>query len=188
MRQSLTNTILSKNLITDKHSLHSYTDYFYEQEFSKYRDQPVQIIEIGCDQGGSLLLWAEWFSQAKILGVDLQLRGNCEQDCARYPNIQIALGNAYDMHSLQYFPDADIIIDDGSHRPEHQVWTVKHLSTKVKPGGIFVIEDVVEDLVIEQLKAATPFHLREYIDVVDLRNIKGRHDDLMFVIRVPAKQ
>ena len=187
MRLTLTETILSKNLVTDKHSLHSYTDHFYETAFAEYRDKPVQIVEIGFDQGGSLVLWAEWFSQATILGVDLEIRGNCEIDCARYPGIQLALGNAYDIYSLHYFPDADIIIDDGSHHPDHQVWAVKHLATKVKPGGIFVIEDVLEDSTIESLKAATPFHLRDYIEIVDLRMIKGREDDLMFVIRVPAR-
>jgi FkbM family methyltransferase len=182
---SLAEIITTKNLITDKNSFHSYCDYFYENEFARYRDKPIQLVEIGFDQGGSLILWAEWFKQAKILGIDLQLRGNCEQDCARYPEIQLALGNAYDLYSLHHFPSADIIIDDGSHHPDHQVWAVKHLSTRVKPGGIFVIEDVLEDSTIELLKAATPFHLKDYIEVIDLRSVKGRIDDLMFVIRVP---
>ena len=185
MRQTLTEIILQKKLVTDKHSLHSYTDHFYETVLAPYRDQPVQIIEIGFDQGGSLMLWAEWFSNAQILGVDLQFRGNCQSDCARYPNIQISLGNAYDMMSLPYYPQADIIIDDGSHAQEHQVWAVKNLTHKVKPGGIFIIEDVASMEIMEALKAATPFHLREYIEVVDLRSIKNRSDDLMFVIRIP---
>jgi FkbM family methyltransferase len=185
MRPTLTEIILQKKLVTDKHSLHSYTDHFYETVLSPYRDKPVQIVEIGFDQGGSLMLWAEWFSNAQILGVDLQFRGNCEADCARYPNIQISLGNAYDMLSLPYYPMADIIIDDGSHAQEHQVWAVKNLTHKVKPGGIFIIEDVSSMEIMEALKAATPFHLRESIEVVDLRSIKNRSDDLMFVIRIP---
>jgi FkbM family methyltransferase len=187
MKPTLTEIILSKNLVTDKHSLHSYTDYFYEQEFAKYREKPVQIVEIGFDQGGSLVLWAEYFSQARILGIDLQLRGNCEQDCAQYPGIQLALGNAYDHYSLQYFPSADIIIDDGPHSPESQIWAVKNLSHRIKPGGILVIEDVADPATLDQLKNATPFHLKEYVEYIDLRNIKGRQDDIMFVIRIPEK-
>ena len=187
MQPTLTEIILSKNLITDKHSLHSYTDHFYEREFAKYRDQPVQIIEIGIDQGGSLVLWAEYFQRAKILGVDLQLRGNCEQDCARYPGIQLALGNAYDHYSLQYFPPADIIIDDGPHNIESQIWTVKNLSHRVKPGGMLIIEDVIDISMLDQLREATPFHLRDYVEFIDLRSVKGRSDDIMFVIRIPGQ-
>jgi FkbM family methyltransferase len=187
MRPTLTEIILQKTLVTDKHSLHAYTDNFYEIVLAPYRDQPVQIVEIGFDQGGSLMLWAEWFSQAKILGIDLQFRGNCQQDCARYPNIQISLGNAYDMMSLPYYPRADIVIDDGSHDPDHQVWCVKNLTHKINPGGILIIEDVVSLEVAEKLREATPFHLREYVEIVDLRHIKQRLDDILFVIRIPAK-
>jgi len=185
MKPTLHDIITAKNLITDKHSLHSYTDHFYEKELAKYRDNPVQIVEIGIDQGGSLLLWAEYFSNAAILGVDLLLRGNCEQDCAQYSNIQLSIGNAYDIHSLQYFPPTDIFIDDGPHSLESQVWAVKHLSHRVKSGGLFVIEDVADPAWLDQLKNATPYHLRDYVEFIDLRHVKGREDDIMFVIRIP---
>jgi len=185
MRPSLTEIILQKKLVTDKHSLHSYTDHFYETALAPYRDLPVQIIEIGFDQGGSLILWAEWFNQAQILGIDLQFRGNCQEDCGRYPGIQVSLGNAYDMLSLPYYPKADIIIDDGSHHPDHQIWCVKNLTHKVKPGGIFIIEDVANMEIAENLREATPFHLRDYVEIVDLRSVKQRIDDILFVIRIP---
>jgi len=187
MPTTLSEIITNKNLVTDKDSLHSYITRFYEQEFVKYRDRPIQIIEIGIDQGGSLILWAEYFTNAKILGVDLQLRGSCERDCTQYPNIQLALGNAYDHHSLQYYPSADIIIDDGPHTIESQIWAIKNLSHRVKSGGIFIIEDIANDKTLDLLKAATPFHLMDYIEIVDLRGVKGRSDDLMFVIRIPER-
>ena len=187
MPQTLAEIITSKRLVTDKNSLHSYCEHFYEREFARFRDKPVQIVEIGFDQGGSLVLWAEWFSNARILGIDLQLRGNCEQDCARYPGIQLALGNAYDHHALQYIPHADIIIDDGPHDLNSQIWAVKNLSHRVLPGGLFIIEDVADITYLEKLKEATPFHLKDYVEFVDLRNVKNRSDDIMFVIRVPER-
>ena len=185
MMHTLAEIITQRNLITDKNNDHSYCDHFYEKAFTKYRDKPVQIVEIGIYFGHSLILWAEWFSQAKILGVDIEPKGNWEQDCAQYPQIQLAFGDAYNMHSLQYIPQADIIIDDGSHQPDHQVWAVKHLSLKVNPGGIFVIEDIAKESTIDRLKDATPLHLRDYIEVIDLRHVKDRVDDMMFVIHVP---
>jgi FkbM family methyltransferase len=187
MRPTLAEIITTKNLVTDKNSLHSYCDRFYEQELARYRDQPIQIVEIGIDQGGSLILWAEWFTQAEILGVDLQLRGNCAADCARYPSIKLSIGNAYMFESLQYFPQADIIIDDGPHDINSQIWAVKNLTPKVKPGGLFVIEDVADIAYLDQLKAATPFHLQDCVEFIDLRSVKNRSDDVMFVIRVPGR-
>jgi|GEM_PF-1695916 len=185
MRPSLAEIISAKNLVTDKNSKHSYAEHFYEKEFARLRDKPIQIMEIGIDQGGSLILWAEYFSNAQILGVDLQLRGNCEQDCSNYQNIRIVLGNAYDYYSLQFYPTADIIIDDGPHDINTQIWAVKNLSHRVKPGGLFIIEDVADYNYFEQLKAAVPFHLRDYAECIDLRSVKQRNDDMLFVIRIP---
>jgi len=182
---TLAEIITNHNFVTDKNSLHSYCEQFYEKALTPYRYRPTEILEIGFDQGGSLMLWAEWFTNAAITGVDLQFRGNCQTDCAAYPNIQLLLGNAYDLGALQYFGNYDLIIDDGSHDPDHQVWVVKHLATRVKPGGMLIIEDIFEDSTVERLKAATPFHLREYLEEIDLRSVKGRVDDRLFVIRVP---
>ena len=36
----------------------------------------------------------------------------------------------------------DVILDDGSHIPEHQILTFNTLFPSVVPGGIYIIEDV----------------------------------------------
>jgi hypothetical protein len=48
--------------------------------------------------------------------------------------------------------------------------------------GILIIEDVPFWDWIETLKNATPDNLKEYIKVYDLRQIKGRYDDIVFTI------
>ncbi|MDA9821055.1 hypothetical protein N9C56_00790 [Paracoccaceae bacterium] len=36
----------------------------------------------------------------------------------------------------------DVILDDGSHVPEHQILTINKLWDLVEPGGIYIIEDI----------------------------------------------
>jgi FkbM family methyltransferase len=186
MQETLSQIIQSKSLVTDKSSLHSYCDEFYEKELARYRNLPVSIVEIGIDQGGSLILWAEYFANARILGIDLQLRGDCAKNCGAYQNIMLSIGNAYMYESIQFYPEMDIFIDDGPHDPDSQVWAVKNLSHRVRPGGLFVIEDVTSIAVANQLLEATPFHLRDYVEIIDLRPKKNRSDDILFVIRIPG--
>jgi FkbM family methyltransferase len=81
---------------------------------------------------------------------------------------------------------SDIVIDDGPHSLESQIFSVKNFSTKVKPGGLFVIEDVADIEYCKQLTEATPLHLRPHIEILDLRGVKGRSDDILFVIRIPG--
>jgi hypothetical protein len=45
-----------------------------------------------------------------------------------------------------------------------------------------IIEDIPFLDWIETLKNATPDNLKEYIKVYDLREIKGRYDDIVFTI------
>jgi FkbM family methyltransferase len=175
-------------LVTDKNSLHSYCDHFYEKEIARYRNKPVSIVEIGIDQGGSLMMWAEALPKAEILGIDLQLRGDCERNCAKYQGrIKLSLGDAYMHESLAHFPEADIVIDDGPHSLESQIFAVRHFLHKVRPGGLFVIEDIAQREWADRLLAAVPLHLKPHAEIIDLRGIKGRYDDIMLVVRVPDK-
>lgn len=186
VEKTLADIISSNGLVTDKNSLHSYCDHFYQKELEKYRNRTVQVVEIGIDQGGSLLLWAEHMPKARVLGIDLELRGDCERNCSRYDGrIQLALGNAYMLESLANFPEADIVIDDGPHTLESQMFAVKHILPKVRPGGLFVIEDIANRNWADLLLAEVPLHLRSSSEVIDLRDVKNRSDDIILVVRVP---
>jgi len=48
--------------------------------------------------------------------------------------------------------------------------------------GILMIEDVQSIDWIDELKSVVPEYLKKYIQVFDLRNNKGRYDDIVFVI------
>ncbi len=142
-------TELSIKHKTDKWGGHYYTPH-YEKHFSDYKDQPIVLVEIGIGGytdpyrgGNSLRVWSEWFTHpdTHIIGVDVYDKLMQFDD----PRVKVYKGSQIDkvfleeLHKL--YGDFDIVIDDGSHRPEHVLETFGHLYKKVKDGGLYVIED-----------------------------------------------
>ena len=56
---------------TDKTFLSN--DYLrhYERMLSSFRDEDINIIEIGVAEGASLRTWRRYFSKARIIGIDI---------------------------------------------------------------------------------------------------------------------
>lgn len=137
---------------TDKLSRHAY-DKYYDFYLEKYRDkEDLMILEIGADTGLSLLLWSEYFSKtAKIHGVSYGVDEKaskhlvCQSNPDMCKNIEIFNGDQGDTNFLETLRQKykyDIIIDDGSHLPAHQIITLQKLFSALKPGGLYVIEDL----------------------------------------------
>lgn len=179
--------IKKNNFPTDKNDLHSYCDHFYEKEFAKYKHQPIEMIEIGVQRGGSIGLWSEYFDEVHILGLDIDPFPEAYDIAARYPHAKIEKLDAYRDAVFDAMPMADIIIDDGPHHLFSQLYAARYFIHRVKPGGMFIIEDVEKPEYFLHLYDVTPFHLRPFIRNIDLRSLKNRHDDLMFVIDVPKE-
>jgi hypothetical protein len=126
---------------------------FFSTKFSHYFDAyqsrlPVGIgtgclLEIGVHQGGSLQYWSRKYPNAVIAGVDIDPR--CKG--AEGGNIRVFTGSQSDKKFLwsvtAQLPDIDIIIDDGSHRPNHQIASFEALWPSLKVGGVYVVEDLI---------------------------------------------
>ena len=114
----------------------------YELYFHKFRNRPINLLEIGVFQGGSLLMWKNYFhSQSKIFGIDFN------SECKKFEqdNINIHIGSQSDKAFLRNFiskiPKFDIIIDDGSHKMNDQIISFEILFDHLNYGGIYVCED-----------------------------------------------
>ena len=170
---------------TDKNTTHNYIDGFYENEFQQYRDKPVRVLEIGIASGHSLLLWDRYFSNHNgIYGVD-NYGGNIVSTARETKNIFITIDDAYAQRVVDSLPKFDINIDDGPHTLESMVLCIDLYLPKLNKGGVLVIEDVqsmdwipVLNNTFDKIKNET-----DQSDIIDLRNTKGRYDDLMFVVR-----
>jgi len=77
---------------TDKHSLHHGYLRHYERLFRSFRDEPIELLEIGIAAGASLRTWRRFFSRARIIGVDVN------PNCVRYSsdNIVVEIGSQED--------------------------------------------------------------------------------------------
>lgn len=126
---------------TDKGSIstHNYLDY-YDYLFGLLREEPIVLVEIGVQFGYSIKMWLEYFTQAKIHGIDIVADYSCSN-----PRVRLWTGDQRDVNFWNRFksevPYADIIIDDGCHNADAQKITFESLWPLLKSGGTYIIED-----------------------------------------------
>jgi hypothetical protein len=114
----------------------------YERYFSRFRERPIRLLEIGVSHGGSLQLWRRYFGEeAAIVGVDIDPR------CQDYveDGIDIEIGDQTDpklwSRLIDKHVDFDIVIDDGSHVSPHQIATFNSVWPHLCDGGVYLVED-----------------------------------------------
>jgi hypothetical protein len=113
----------------------------YEMLLAEYRHLPINVLEIGVSRGGSLRSWAWFFTEATITGIDI------DATCSRHEagRVHVEIGSQIDPDFLDRVTDKappTVIIDDGSHNYEHIIFTFEHLLPKLKPGGLYIVEDI----------------------------------------------
>jgi len=116
----------------------------YEEYFYGLVEHEIKLLELGVREGGSLLMWRDYFDKGTIVGLDIdhvQLEGPTDR-------IHIYQGLQQDTKILDKIRSEtakegfDIIIDDASHIGELTRMSFWHLfDNHLKPGGIYIIED-----------------------------------------------
>ena len=158
-------TRLANRYGTDKGSGkrgHRYTR-IYAELFEPLRDKSIRLLEIGLmglrtggwdnaklrDSGKaqgldapSLRLWTHYFPRAEVIGVDFN-----DFTSVEIPRCRIFQADASKPEDLlrvakEAGGEFDVIIDDASHASDHQQITLGTLFPALKPGGLFIIEDL----------------------------------------------
>jgi len=145
--------LLARKYGTDKRTndvgqniYHGYTDIYYEL-FKDIRYDKLNILEIGVQNGFSHKMWADFFPNSKIYGIDTFEDVFCRTkiEDIETDRIKVLKASQDDEKSInEYFKKThfDIIIDDGSHRSWHQQKSFKILFPRLKSGGYYIIEDL----------------------------------------------
>jgi hypothetical protein len=156
----------------DKGTIHSYIDY-YEQIFLSHRSSSITFLEIGINRGYSTRMWREYFTNAKIVGVDIVNRGESINNC------ELIYKDATDPITFEKFNNFDIVIDDGSHKLEDQIKSFEILFPKLNKNGIYCIEDIQDINATKEIF----LNLHSTTKIHDFRSNKNRYDDVIVEIR-----
>ena len=144
--ESMDLTQLAKEFGTDKWGGHRYTPH-YQRHLEHLRDREFTLLEIGIggydrnrEGGASLKMWSWFFPGARILGLDIEDKSFVDSD-----RIRSFVGSQTDADVIARIVAEEgaplVVVDDGSHRPEHIRETFAILFPLLPDGGVYAIED-----------------------------------------------
>ncbi len=141
---------------TDKWGKHHYTS-FYHKLFKDKREIVRKMVELGTAEGAGLKMWHDYFPNATIFGADIEPERVPQSVLNKYRRIVM-------LQSVDQASERDLVrlveiigsgvslfVDDGSHKPEDQVFTCKTVMPLLNEGVIYVIEDVADQSILEDL-------------------------------------
>jgi cephalosporin hydroxylase len=126
---------------------HNHVLEAYAQYFERFRGQPVRVLEIGIKEGGSLLMWREYFGdRASVFGLDITTAAADSGMNDESQILVLAPGNQGDPEFMagiaKDLVEIDIVIDDGSHHGPDQLVSFEALFPIMADNGIYAIEDL----------------------------------------------
>lgn len=165
-------TLLAIKYGTDKWGKHNYTPYYYDL-FKNSRKWVKKVLEIGVAEGAGIRMFRDFFPNAIIYGAEID-----EKRCITEERIEVFKCDQSSVNDLAYLldkcgSDIDIIIDDGSHDPKHQIITALTLMPLLKKETLYIIEDVSDPSIT---KAFGDYDYK-------LVEVGTRYDDRLLIIR-----
>ena len=184
---------------SDKSTIHNYTK-IYNELFSEIKDSAEDILEIGIGTnntdvlssmgiygipGASLRGWRDFFVNAHIWGCDVDKRILFEED-----RISTFFLDQLQDNLDSYLPKEkqfDIIIDDGLHDHAVNFFVLRKLFKRLKPGGFYVIEDLLRGQQLSQLYSHWNPNLMPEIEeyqwvYLDIPGT-GKPDNVLFILQ-----
>lgn len=193
-RQYDTDKSAFRNNVTKYRHCHPYS-LFYDSLFSRRRHDKLNIAEIGLLHGSSVLMWRDYFLNANIYCLEYydelirNFKNNFNTDRIHLSTIDVTnninIKEAFNNINEQF----DIIIDDSTHQFEDQIRIIENAYKHLKPGGLFIIENIFksydESDYINRLKPILNDNFQDYY-FIELDHINrcsiGWDNDKLFVL------
>jgi ubiquinone/menaquinone biosynthesis C-methylase UbiE len=176
---------------TDKNIIHSYVDEIYGIYLEPFLNKEGNILEIGTRFGASAVLWNKLLPNFNVCTLDISniiTQSNVKK--IDWNKVRYIVGDAYTPNVRDeiknYYENFDIIIDDGPHTLDSHKLCLDLYLDLLKPGGHLIIEDIenLENLDVLVKKIPSGYKFKSY----DLREKKGRYDDICLVITKNKKE
>ena len=164
---------LLNRLGSDKCIQHDYA-YLYDFLFKNIRHERLNILELGLGSvedkrfpsqmmakyttGASHRAWREYFPNSQIFGADVNPDSVFQEERITTYYADITKNDTLNRMFHQIVVPLDILIDDSLHRPGAQKNLFSVAFHKVKPGGLYIVEDIGKTVLCEE-------HYQHYIDI-----------------------
>ncbi len=149
----------------------------YESVMAPRRETVRDVLELGVLGGASLRAWRDYFPHARVIGLDNDpLKTTIAEE-----RLTTAQADAIDPAQLAAALGArsfDLIVDDASHWEHDQLKSFELLRWRLRPGGVYVVEDIQCNESHDKFTALG-------FEVIDLRSVRGRVDDVLAVYTAP---
>jgi len=165
---------------------HGYTPFYHSLLAGK---KVKRVLEIGIGGGAvsmahipnytlgaSLFMWEEFFPTAEIYAFDINPEVLINK--GRIKSYLCDQSNPWEIKALatEIGGAFDLIVDDGSHDPEHQILTANILVPMLNTDGVYIVEDVADPSIVSRINFLC--EIKEFNpDAFEC------HDDRVIVIR-----
>ena len=163
---------------SDKGRAHRYTSV-YSALFRGRYDEPLRVFELGLGTnnpdapssmgvfgapGASLRGWRELFPQALVYGADIDRKILFQEDRIKtFYCDQLDASSIRELWEHSEFRDgADIIIEDGLHTLEANLAFLSESLDHLRPGGIYVTEDIPQNHANEWFDRLETIYSKQY--------------------------
>jgi len=175
---------------TDKATYHTYTGP-YELILNPFKDKECNILEIGCWQGGSALLWQKYLPKSNLVLIDIEynliekIKTHLDETRYEFIKADAYMQDTFETIKNKFFNGFDIIIDDGPHTYESQLYCIEKYLHLLKKGGTMIIEDIISMDNANSLFNYIPDEYKNTSEIINLTHIKNRSDDILIKIHKP---
>ena len=118
----------------------------YDGLLTSIRNSPINLLEIGVQNGGSIDIWTKYFPLGiNFIGCDVNV--DCHKLKYDDPRIKIIIGNANSIGVIKEIKNIakqglNLIIDDGSHVSKDIIQSFIEYFPLLNDGGMYLIEDL----------------------------------------------
>ncbi|MDB4845545.1 class I SAM-dependent methyltransferase [Candidatus Pelagibacter sp.] len=148
---------------------------FYEKHLNKFKNDRINILEIGSYSGASAAAFAKYFPNSKIYCLDINLRNFIYSSNRIFPfgidssNKKMLLSFLNKIDFFKKIKFFDIIIDDGSHMLSDQLFSLNYFYRYVKKNGFYIIEDYCFPEYFERNNNIKDYKISEIINFINNR-------------------